>query len=86
MPILTTPLFVLSGSSRVGKTSLAKGIARIVGGRSVSFGDHVRSVAASEPNGSELSRKRLQDLGQRLVNRDPRGFCAAISRSSKYNR
>jgi adenylate kinase family enzyme len=78
MSILNVPVFLLSGSPRMGKTTLAKEIAKIVRGTSVSFGDHVRFVAASTFDGSTLSRKDLQDLGQQLVKSDPRGFCAAV--------
>jgi hypothetical protein len=75
---LVPPVFLISGASRVGKTSLATEIARLVRGSFVSFGDHVRSVAASISDGPAFSREALQDLGQQLVERDPRGFCIAV--------
>ena len=79
MSVLMPPVFLISGSSRVGKTSLAKEIARLVDGSLVSFGDHVRCIAASISEGSGITdRKALQDLGQQLVERDPRGFCTAV--------
>lgn len=78
MLVLMPPVFLLSGSSRVGKTSLAREIARLVDGSFVSFGDHVRSIAISISDRSASNRKILQDLGQQLVDRDPRGFCIAV--------
>jgi hypothetical protein len=78
MSVLMPPVFLISGSSRVGKTSLAKEIARLVDGSFVSFGDHVRSIAISISDRNANNRKILQDLGQQLVDRDPHGFCIAV--------
>lgn len=78
MSVLMPPVFLISGSSRVGKTSLAKEIARLVDGSFVSFGDYVRFLATSISDGRATNRKILQDLGQQLVERDPHGFCIAV--------
>lgn len=78
MPLLSAPIFAISGSPRVGKTSLGEELSRRLGCSFTSFGDYVRFMAQSESSGVTPSRRVLQDLGQRLVEDDPRAFCSAV--------
>ncbi len=75
MPILENPVFVISGASRVGKTSLARGLANALNLPIIAFGDYVRSQASLISDGAVPARRNLQDLGQRLVQEDPEAFC-----------
>jgi hypothetical protein len=78
MSLLSAPIFAISGSPRVGKTSLGEEVSRRLGCSFTSFGDYVRFVAQSTSSGSTPNRRALQDLGQQLVEEDPRAFCSAV--------
>jgi shikimate kinase len=78
MPILKYPVFVMSGASRVGKTSLARKVAKALAIPSASFGDYVRSQAALLSPHVSQTRQQLQDLGQKLVMANPELFCRAV--------
>jgi adenylate kinase family enzyme len=78
MSLLSAPVFAISGSPRVGKTSLGEEVSRKLGFSFTSFGDYVRSIAKASSSGAASYRRALQDLGQRLVEDDPRGFCGAV--------
>jgi hypothetical protein len=83
MSLLSSPVFAISGSPRVGKTSLGEEMSRRFGFSFTSFGDYVRFIAQSVSSGSELNRRALQDLGQQLVEGDPRAFCSAVLERSR---
>jgi dephospho-CoA kinase len=77
MPVLGAPAFVISGSSRAGKTSLGARLANELGCPLASFGDYVRSRARVLLGDVIPTRRYLQDLGQELVRADPEAFCRA---------
>ncbi len=62
------------GSSRSGKSTLARRLVEKTGGSFVSFGDFVRSEFEKAFPDQVPSRRDLQDLGQRLISIDPKGF------------
>lgn len=65
------------GASRVGKSTIARELAQMLGSPYVSFGDHVRRVAATV-KGRTATREELQDIGQELVDRDLHRFCLDV--------
>jgi adenylate kinase family enzyme len=83
MSILSAPVFAISGSPRVGKTTLGEEMSRRLGFSFTSFGDYVRSIAQSVSDDSVPNRRALQDLGQQLVEADPRSFCSAVLERSR---
>jgi adenylate kinase family enzyme len=78
MPILEYPIFIFSGASRVGKTSLARKVASALGVSSASFGDYVRSQATLLLNERMATRQQLQDIGQKLVMENPELLCCRV--------
>jgi len=83
MSILSAPVFAISGSPRVGKTTLGEEMSRRLGFSFTSFGEYVRSIAQSVSDDSVPNRRALQDLGQQLVETDPRSFCGAVLERSR---
>jgi len=83
MSILSAPVFAISGSPRVGKTTLGEEMSRRLGFSFTSFGDYVRFIAQSGSEDSVPNRRALQDLGQQLVEADPRSFCRAVLERSR---
>lgn len=69
---------VLAFSGRIGsgKSTLAGEVAQALGWRTASFGQYLREVAKSQ--GLEESREVLQELGARLVEKDPEQFCQEV--------
>lgn len=65
------------GASRVGKSTVARELARMLGSPYVSFGDYVRTVAR-KLKGRIATREELQDIGQGLVDSDPQRFCLEV--------
>jgi dephospho-CoA kinase len=78
VPILSAPIFLLSGSSKVGKTSIARKLADAIGCPTASFGDYVRSRAVTVLGGGSATRQQLQELGQQLVTKDAESFCRSV--------
>jgi len=71
------PIVVFGGSSRTGKTTLARRLAAYCHCKYVSFGDYVRQQAHGRGILSP-SREDLQDLGQQLVDADINRFCQGV--------
>ena len=65
-------IIVISGRMASGKTTLAKALADQFEGTAVSFGDHVRAIAASQGRG--VDRETLQEIGQAAVDADADRF------------
>jgi cytidylate kinase len=70
-------IIVFGGSSRTGKTTLARRLADLLRCKFVSFGDNVRSEAKRRGILAP-TRKDLQDLGQELVQTDVLSFCRDV--------
>src|SRR5437899_270677 len=70
-------MVVLAGRTGSGKSTLAELAARRGGDRYASFGQYVRQLA-QERSVDWSDRQILQDLGQTLVEEDPRRFVAAF--------
>jgi cytidylate kinase len=64
------------GKIRSGKSSLSRSLADELKWPFVSFGDQVRSVA--HQRGLDNSREVLQEVGENLVETEPRKFCEAV--------
>jgi hypothetical protein len=73
----------LSGRIASGKTSITQTISTALGWPRTGFGDYLRTRIARE-GGDPNSREALQDLGQRLVDADPDGFCREVLRSGNF--
>jgi transcriptional regulator with XRE-family HTH domain/cytidylate kinase len=69
-------VLAFSGKMGSGKSTLAREVAHALGWPRASFGDYLREVAKSQ--GLEESREVLQELGVRLVEKDPEEFCQAV--------
>jgi cytidylate kinase len=65
-------IIALSGLPGTGKTTLGRALANLTGGKLLSFGDHVRTLA--ERAGRPLERSELQAIGDAAVAADPRSF------------
>jgi cytidylate kinase len=74
-------IIAISGKMASGKTTLAKALAEEVGGTAVSFGDHVRAIAASQ--GRPFDRGTLQEIGQAAVEADATKFAVDTLDGSK---
>ena len=64
------------GKIRSGKSSLSRSLADDLKWPCVSFGDQVRCVA--QQRGLDNSREALQEVGEDLVEKEPRKFCEAV--------
>jgi adenylate kinase family enzyme len=74
-------VLALAGAPASGKTTVARALATQTGARRVSFGDLVRTEAASR--GDSLDRDSLQHLGQQLLDDlGPDAFCRAALRAA----
>lgn len=67
----------LAGHARSGKSTLAVGLAKRLGGSVASFGDAVRRRAA-DLGLDAADRETLMDLGQRWATEDPRGLSSEV--------
>lgn len=81
MSVLGAPAFIVSGSSKVGKTSIAVKLATDLKCPLVSFGDYVRAQARTLLGDINPNRRFLQNLGQELVSRNPEGVCRDVLES-----
>ena len=71
-------IIAISGRTASGKTTLARALAKALGGTAGSFGDYVRKLAAAL--GREPDRPNLQAIGQAAVEVDAAGFLADFLR------
>jgi cytidylate kinase len=69
-------IIALSSSIGAGKSSVARALAEYFGIPRISCGDYVREVA--QQRGIDTSRVGLQELGESLVEIDPRDFSRAV--------
>jgi AAA domain len=72
-----------SGRIGSGKTSITQVLSLALGWSRAGFGDYLRERIARE-GGDPRSRQVLQDLGQRLVDADPDGFCLEVLKSANF--
>jgi len=70
------PVIVFSGPIGSGKTTISQALAEATGIPRVSFGSLIRSRA--ERDGASSDRVSLQQLGAKLVHRDPEQLCAEV--------
>ena len=73
-----------SGNMGSGKSSLSHVLAQALQWRRAGFGDYIRT-RVREHGGNPNSREALQDLGQKLVESDPDGFCLAVLASGGFS-
>lgn len=71
-----------SGKTSSGKTTLSAAVAEELGWPRVSFGDHVRRIAAGKT--INVSRRNLQEIGASLIEADPVQFCEAVLAQSVW--
>jgi cytidylate kinase len=81
---VTNSIIVFGGSSRTGKTTLARRLADLLRCKFVSFGDNVRTEA-SKRGISSPTRRYLQDLGQELVQTDVLSFCREVLKTVAFS-
>ena len=74
-------MIAFSGKIGSGKSAVSSLVASQLKFERISFGDYVRA-SVSGKGGDPLSRKDLQDEGQRQVEADPRSF---LSRTLKFH-
>ncbi len=86
MFILGAPVFIIGGSPKVGKSSLAAKLSKELNCPLLSFGDHVRARARILLGNVAPTRYFLQDLGQELVSQDPETFCREVLSSAVLSR
>lgn len=80
---MTSLVVCISGRMASGKSTISKSLAAALGWRHVGFGEYLRSQLVL--NGQDLeSRKALQELGERLLQADPRAFVMNVLHSIKY--
>jgi cytidylate kinase len=79
------PGFVICFAGQIGsgKSSVTRCLATALEWPRVAFGDYVRAELARR-GGDPTSRDALQDLGQELVDADPRSFCAVVLASAGF--
>jgi cytidylate kinase len=71
------------GRLGAGKSTISTALADDLGWRRVSFGDFVRSVAATR--GMQPSRQVLQDIGAELESQDTVAFCRNVLQAGGWN-
>ena len=69
-------MIAFSGKIGSGKSAVSKLVASYLKFERISFGDYVRA-SVSAKGGDPLSRKDLQDEGQRQVEADPKSFLSS---------
>ena len=69
MPFPAKLIIAVSGQPGAGKSTLARQLADLAGGRTASFGSYLRVLAAKCGLGED--RATLQSLGEELVHDDP---------------
>lgn len=70
-------VIALCGSSKSGKTNLAKRLAEELHCQVASFGAFVRKEA-SKKGLANPTRRQLQDIGNQMATQDIQGFCRAV--------
>jgi cytidylate kinase len=76
-------IIAFSGMPQTGKTTLARRLGHELKCKFVSFGDFVRQQA-NRRGIRNPTRRDLQDLGQRLVRDDVKGFCREALRTVNF--
>jgi dephospho-CoA kinase len=70
--LLSPSVIVLAGRIGAGKSTLASALHNLTGFPIISFGKYVKKIAVGQ--NISLSRENLQNLGERLVERDAYSF------------
>ena len=72
-----TLLICLAGQIGSGKSSVGRAVAKALGCKHSAFSDYLKAEVVRE-GGDPTSRQALQELGWRLVQKDPEAFCRAV--------
>ena len=70
-------LICFSGKIGSGKSAVSRAVAQVLRCEHCSFGDYLRD-AIGWSGGDPTCRKTLQDLGEKLVRKNPESFCRAV--------
>ncbi len=74
--LMNSRVLGFAGGIKSGKSTVSEAVAAALGAHRVSFGNYVRKVARER--GVESVRENLQAIGESLVHKDVRQFCAAV--------